>query len=128
MGIGIFFLCGYYIDNTPVVNKPMLLINEKTLNDIFTKPYGNMRYKDAIEGTILPGNPYYNYVNWELFYYKNPEQANNREYMVSLNPTQGGKKRRTKRSKVPTSKRTRAKKCTKKAGKKTKRTAKKMRS
>lgn len=45
--------------------------------------------------------------------------------VIGTKPQTGGKKRRTKRSKAPTSKRTRAKKCTKKAVKKS---TKKMRS
>ena len=49
---------------------------------------------------------------------------------INANKVTGGagKKRRTKRSKAPTSKRTRGKKCAKKAGKRSKKTAKKMRS
>jgi len=102
-----------------------ILFDEKKLKFIFSG-FNNNKYDNLTKGIILPGNPYYQeYSKWEEFYKINPEQANNREYMVSLNPTSAGKKRRTKRSKAPTAKRTRAKKCAKKA---TKRTAKKMRS
>lgn len=101
-----------------------VLFDNNELDDILNKPYGNVRFNYHIENKISKNNPYYSFDNWIKLYNDDPDDANNLEYIKKFNLI-GGKKRRTKRSKAPTSKRTRAKKCTKKAVKKS---TKKMRS